>query len=378
MKNVRADYMQWAKQHPRARWDLCGSNLLSCSLDDLPEAVGDVQINGSNDEGYGPLIDAIAARYDVRPEQVATGTGTSGVNFLACAALLDAGDEVLVETPGYDPLFAAPRLLGARVVLFERPFEEAYALDPGRVARVITDRTRLIVITNLHNPSGVRASDEALAEVGRIAERVGAYVLVDEVYIDSAFDSPTAAGGAQAQSPHLGTAGSGRHCAASLGERFITTNSLTKSYGLSGLRCGWALASPDVAERIRRARDIVDGTGVFPAERMAVVAFAHLDRLAARARAILEPNLALVRRFLGDRAGLQYVPPAGGTVLFPRLRDSDDASPLVERLLREAEVGVVPGRFFQAPAHFRLAFGGPRDTLERGLEAIGRLLDRMP
>ena len=365
MKKIRAEYMQWAKQHEHARWDLCGSNLLACSLEDLPEAAAALQLNGPNDEGYRPLVDAIAQRYGVAARQVATGTGTSGVNFLACAALLDAGDDVLVETPGYDPLFAAPRMLGAHVVLYPRRFEDGYALDPDGVARALTDRTRLIVVTNLHNPSGVRASEDALAEIGRLAERAGAYVLVDEVYLDSAFDSG------------LRPPESGPRSAALLGDRFVATNSLTKSYGLAGLRCGWALASPDVAERIRRARDIVDGTGVFPSERMSVVAFEHLDRLAARAHSILEPNFALVRAFLDARSDLEYVPPAGGTVVFPRFREQPDASALVERLFEEEQVGVVPGRFFQSPAHFRLAFGGPRDTLEAGLERIGRLLDRM-
>ena len=99
MKNVRAVYMQWAKQHAHARWDLCGSNLLPCSLDDLPEATASLQLNGSNDDGHAPLVEAIARRYGVGVARVATGTGTSGVNFLACAALLDAGDEVLHSWP---------------------------------------------------------------------------------------------------------------------------------------------------------------------------------------------------------------------------------------------------------------------------------------
>jgi hypothetical protein len=231
----------------------------------------------------------------------------------------------------------------------------------------------------------VRASDEALAAVGRLAERAGAHVLVDEVYLDSAFadlgprtpDAGHRTSDTGRRTSDLRTSDFGRRPSASLGAQFISTSSLTKSYGLAGLRCGWALASPEVAERVRRARDIVDGTGVFPAERMAVVAFEHLDRLAARARAILEPNFTLVRRFLDGRREIEYVPPAGGTVVFPRPRGQGDAAPFIERLFREQEVGVVPGRFFQAPAHFRLAFGGPRETLECGLERIGRLLDRM-
>ncbi len=363
MKNIRAEYMQWAKQHPHARFDLCGSNLLPCALEDLPEAAAALQLNGPNDDGYEPLVEAIAARYGVGVDRVATGTGTSGVNFLACAALLDAGDDVLVETPGYDPLFAVPRLLGARVAYFPRRFEDGYGLDPEAVERTLTDRTRLIVITNLHNPSGVRASEDALTAVGRLADRAGAYVLVDEVYLASAFGE--------------GSSGERLATAAALGDRFVVTNSLTKSYGLAGLRCGWAIASPDVAERIRRARDIVDGTGVFPSERMSVVAFEHLDRLAARARTILERNFALVRRFLDSRRELEYVPPAGGTVVFPRLRTQADAGTFIDRLFEEEQVGVVPGHFFQAPAHFRLAFGGPREILECGLARIGALLDRL-
>jgi aspartate/methionine/tyrosine aminotransferase len=157
---------------------------------------------------------------------------------------------------------------------------------------------------------------------------------------------------------------------------FITTSSLTKSYGLAGLRCGWVMASPEVTERVYRARDIVDGTGVFPAEKLSLLAFSHLDRLAARARAVLDPNLALVRSFLGSRPDLAWVEPGGGTTVFPRLRHADDASPLVDRLARQHDTGVVPGSFFQSPAHFRLGFCGTREVLEEGLTRLGRALDQ--
>ena len=116
---------------------------------------------------------------------IATAPGTSGANFLVFVALLQGGGDVLVEQPGYDPLMGAAAVLGARVTRFERRFEDGYRLDPDAVRRAITPRTRLVVITNLHNPSGVLASDEDLDEVGRIADGVGAKVLVDEVYLDS-------------------------------------------------------------------------------------------------------------------------------------------------------------------------------------------------
>jgi aspartate/methionine/tyrosine aminotransferase len=125
---------------------------------------------------------------------------------------------------------------------------------------------------------------------------------------------------------------------------------------------------------VRRARDVVDGTGAFPAEKMAAVAFAHLDRLAARARTILGQNRAAVRAFLGSREELEWVEPDGGSVVFPRLRGVADAGPFVNRLLSDHDTAVVPGRFFEAPAHFRIAFGGNPKTIAGGLARIGRAL----
>ena len=356
MTSSFAPYMQWAKQHARPTWNLAGSNVLACTLDDLPGAREAIELAGDNDNGYRPLVEAIAARYGVSPDMVAPGQGTSGANFLVYLALVQPGDEVLVERPGYDPLMGAVERLGGRVARFERRFVEGSRLDPGVVRGALTPRTRLIVVTNTHNPTGVLATAEDLDEVGRLAESVGAHVLVDEVYLDS-------------------VPGPARRPAASRSPVFITTSSLTKSYGLSGLRCGWVIAAPEVAERVYRARDIVDGTGSFPAERLSLLAFQHLDVLAARARSILDPNLAIVRAFLASRPELEWVQPDGGTTVFPRLRGAADASSFVDRLASEHDTGIVPGRFFQAPAHFRLGFCGRREVLEEGLRRVGRVLD---
>jgi aspartate/methionine/tyrosine aminotransferase len=351
-----APYMEWAKTRPRPTWDLAGSNLLGCTNEDLPEALGVVEFGGDNQEGYIPLVEAIASRYGVDPGRVALATGASGANFLVCAALLEPGDTVLVERPGYDPLMAAAAMMGATVTRFERRFEDRYALDPDAVRAAVTPATRLIILTNSHNPSGVTVSPDALEEVGHIAAIAGARVLVDEVYLEVGLQ--------HAVRP-----------AATRSDVFITTNSLTKAYGLPGLRCGWVLASPDVARRVRRARDVVDGTGAFPAEQMAAIAFAHLDRLAARARAILQRNVAAVRAFLGSREELEWVEPDGGSVVFPRLKGVADAEPFVARLLSGHQTAVVPGRFFEAPAHFRIAFGGKPEIVAGGLKRIGLALE---
>jgi aspartate/methionine/tyrosine aminotransferase len=355
-----APYLEWAKGRPSPTFDLAGSNILACSIDDLPGARDAVALEGRNDDGYAPLIQSIAARYDVPAGRITTAQGTSGANFLVCAALLEPGDDVLVETPGYDPLIGTPRLLSARVNRFTRDFTNGYAVDPDAVRRAMTPRTRLIILSSPHNPSGVVTDQAALNEIGRIAAEYGAHVLVDEVYLDAVMLSP---GGPR-----------GKRTATAHEDALIRTNSLTKAYGLSGLRCGWIISSPDVAERIRRARDVVDGSGSIVAERLGALAFAHLDRLRQRTAALLEINTRLMREFLQSRAELEWIP-AGGTVLFPRLRGVDDVFAFAERLLTERETAVVPGRFFQAPAHFRVGLGGATDALRGGLAALGAALD---
>jgi aspartate/methionine/tyrosine aminotransferase len=350
-----SSYMHWAKTRPAARFDLAISNVVACSIDDLPGAADALALTGDNDNGYGPLVECIAQRYGVTADQVATAQGTSGANFLVCAALLSPRDDVLVERPGYEPLVAAARLLGANVARYERTFEDGYRLDPERVADAMTPRTKLVIVTSPHNPTGAIVDAVDLQEVGRIAARRGAQVLVDEVYLDST--------------------GKATPPAARQGAPFISTSSLTKSYGLSGLRCGWTLSSPDLAERLRRARDVVDGTGSIVAERLSVLAFRHLDMLMARTRELLTTNGALMQAFLQSRQDLEYIPPRGGTVVFPRIRGVEDTAAFAQRLLADYETAVVPGRFFDAPGHIRVGFSGATDRLSEGLERLRAALD---
>jgi aspartate/methionine/tyrosine aminotransferase len=356
-----APYVQWATVRTPARFDLAGSSVRACTIDDLEGARDAIALTGGNDEGYPPLINAIGAQYGVPPAHVTTAQGASGANFLVCAALLDSGDEVVVERPGYDAFAGAAHLLGARTTVFDRDFNAGFALDPERVSRVITPRTRLIIITSPNNPTGVVSSPEALDEVGRIAAANGAHVLVDEVYLDAA------------RGPDAGAL---VRTNARRDDHFISTSSLNKSYGLSGLRAGWILSSPAIADRLRRVRDLIHGSPPIVTDRLAALAFSQIDRLIARSRALLDENGAIVRGFLESRPELEWIDPGGGTVVFPRIAGVTDSRRFVEQLLIQRETAVVPGHFFGAPAHFRLGFGGPSATLRSGLEAIAAALAR--
>jgi len=352
--------MRWAKIRPRVTYDLASSGLSAVTTTELlggAYAKDAFDISGPNDEGLIPLRDAIAKRYGMSRESVAMAPGASGANFLTLLALLHPGNDVLIEQPAYDPLIGAARAAGANVIHFERRWDNGFALDPAAIRSALTPATRVIVISNAHNPSGALAGRDVLEQIGVMAAANGAVVLVDEVYAEAQHD---------ASAPP--------ETAATLGDAFVATNSLTKAYGLAGLRCGWVLAAPDVAERVRIARDIVDGSGPFVAERLALTAFSNVDRLRERARSILEMNFALLRSMVESNPKLEWVAPVAGTTAFPRVRDVADTSAFVDRLISEHDTIVVPGRYFQAPEHIRVSFGGKPDMFKEGLSRLDRAL----
>ena len=184
-------YIEWAKLESSARVNLAASGLPHVSVDEIggwPAATR--ALNGPNGYGYAPLLDRIATHHGVQPAQVVTATGCSMANLLALAALISPGDEVLIERPTYDPLLLAASHLGARINRFERRAADGFAVDVEAVIAAITPRTRVIVLANLHNPSSQLTPNDILARIGEAATRVGARVLVDEVYLDTVFDQP--------------------------------------------------------------------------------------------------------------------------------------------------------------------------------------------
>jgi aspartate/methionine/tyrosine aminotransferase len=348
-------YMHWAKTQSQAPYNLATSGVMPYPLERLRVELSDLELSGATFYGYPPLQQAIAAKCRVSADSVVAANGTSMANFLALATLIAPGDEVLIEQPTYELLVSAALYLGAKVNRFTRPARNGFQLDPAEVARAITPRTKLIIVTNMHNPSNAYTHDETISQIGDIAAHTGALVLVDEVYLDAAF----------ARAPQT---------AFHLGEHFISTSSLTKVYGLSGLRCGWILAAPALAERMWRLNDLFGVAQPHVAERLSCLAFARLPEIAAHSRALLERNRVLANRFFETRTDLEVDPITDGMIAFPRLRRGSVEDLCV--LLREKyETSLVPGRFFEMPEHFRLSIGGDTKMLSGGLERLGAALD---
>jgi aspartate/methionine/tyrosine aminotransferase len=356
MTDKQSTFMHWAKTRPKLKYDLALSGILNLPFAELNVKLEDLELHGDNAYGYRPLVEALATHCKISPEYVVTiSGGTSMANHLAMAALLEHGDEVLIEQPTYEPILAVAEYLGARIKRFPRPFENEYKIDINSVAEAITARTRLIALTNLHNPSSVLVSDAMLRQIGKLASNVGARVLVDEVYLEAMFED------APPSSVHLGP-------------EFVVTSSLTKGYGLSGLRCGWVLAEPALAEKMRRLNDIFGAVGPHPMERMSVVALTKLSKIAARVKRILEANRSALNQFFDARDDVDVVRTDFGTTSFPRLRNGNTEK-LCSLLQEKYDTAVVPGRFFESPQHIRIGICCGPKMFEAGIERLGKALN---
>src|SRR5438445_3805076 len=354
MTHKHSDYMHWSKTQSRARFNLATSGVAPFPLRQLPVHLETLEINGYDGYGYPPLQKAVATHHGVDPECVVEAAGTSMANHLAMAAILEPGDEVLIEHPAYGPILDVAQYLHANVKRFARTDETGWVVNPGEILRAITPRTRLIVITNLHNPTSALTPDSVLREVGDIARSIGALVLVDEVYLDAVYE----------RTPRTSFR---------LGPEFVVTSSLTKVYGVSGLRCGWILAQPELAWKMRRLNDLYSATPVFPGQLLSVAAFKPLDVLREKARRIVEADRELFREFLKQQSALSAVATEWGTTSFPRLVNGN-ADALLDRLRTEFDTSAVPGRFFEMPDHFRIGMGVNTEMFAEGLNRISRAL----
>src|SRR5207237_2463228 len=324
----------------------------------------ELEITAPGNYGYAPLERRLAEHAGVPEECVVAAAGTSMANHLAMAALLDPGDEVLIEQPAYGPLLDVANYRSVPIKCLPRRFEARFSIGLEELQRAISTSTRLIVLTNLHNPSVALLSAEMLQAVGKVAHRARVRVLVDEVYLEMLFGKPA---------PFCFPIG---NAIAGVSENpFIVTSSLTKVYGLSGLRCGWILAAPELARRMWLLNDLFAATGAHPAERLSVMALNHLEQFRERARELLTANRALLDSFLDSRRDLECFRPPAGTVVFPRLAHGREPEAFFKLLREKYDTTVVPGSFFEMPRHFRIGIGGDTDTLRAGLERLSAALD---
>ena len=326
------------------------------------EAALDTTLGYGQSNGSALLRERIAALYaDAGVEHVVVTNGSAESNFVAAWRLIEPGDGVAVLSPTYMQVPGLADGLGAAVRRVPLHEERRWQPDPDEITSAIDDGTRLVVVTNPQNPTGVRLTDAALDAVLDAAARVGAWVLADEVYAGAEPEGD--------RTPSL----FGRY------ERVIVTGSLSKAYGLPGLRIGWAVSPADLTEDLWARKDY---TTIAPGpltDGLAALALSDAvrPRVVERARALIRENLRVVRDWI-DHVGCVIQPEHdAGAVCFPRYDLPIDSLDLAERLRVEEDVLIVPGAHFEMGPFLRIGFGIERGELERALDRVGAFMRRL-
>jgi aspartate/methionine/tyrosine aminotransferase len=343
------------------RYNLSESSIRDRTVSDLGLTVPNLTLLYGEHRGGQRLRELIVAD---QPELTAgdvlfTG-GAATALFIVSTSLLGASDHLVVVRPNYATNLETPRAIGCSISFIDLQFEAEFRLDFEKLAAQITPQTRLVSVTCPHNPSGVMLTAEELRRLVALTEAHGCYLLVDETYRDLSYDGPLP-------------------LAATLGRHVISVSSLSKAYGIPGIRSGWLICrDPKLQEMFLAAKEQISICGSVIDEWIA-------EQVLARRASLLEPTLAemrerrrLVGEWLEQEPLLEYARPQGGVVCFPHMRAEPPGgtAAFYRRLLETHGTYVGPGHWFEmSDSFFRLGYGWPtRGELEAGLEAISRAL----
>lgn len=349
----------WLAEHEeRVKFLLAHSGVKSVTL---REVGVDPDSLAKGDLGYGPLpaspalIAKVAGIYGFREEQVLITLAGSEADLLGIWANVKPGDTVVVENPTYPPLRAVPKALGCKVVLHQRAMKNNFKLDFAKLDAQLKG-AKLFVMTNLNNPAGMGTSRRELEELHVMAEKRKCMVLVDEAFRELARDALPVA--------------------ASLGPRFLSTTSLTKCYGLAGLRTGWLLGDEKVVARARVAKTHTSIGQPALEQRIAIAALDRRDVLLKRAAQIRDENFAKAKAWMQGHALLTWVEPEGGLFGFPMLPKGVDDMHFGRTLAQDRNTLIAPGSLQGLKGHFRLGLGGDPAAFTSGLRNLDEVLAR--
>lgn len=351
-------------------YDTIDCNLAESSMRD--RVLGDLEMNVDigktillygDHRGHPKLRALLAEEGKCAPEQVLLTPGAAGALFMVSTTLLAPGDHLVVLRPNYATNIETPRAIGCDISFVDLTFERGWKYDAGDIARAMTPKTKLVSITTPHNPTGTVLDRAALQAIVKLVEERGAHLLVDETYRD------------------LSTVSSAQPYATALSERVISVASLSKAYGLPGLRLGWLLTRDRALnEKLLAAKEQIFICGAVLDEEIAYQVYrrrpAELPRIAKE----VARGKSAVRDWIAKEPRMEWVEPMGGVVCFPRIAQDSrvDVKRFYEVLTGELKTWVGPGHWFeQDDRYMRIGFGWAASAeLERGLQNVSTALAR--
>ncbi len=355
--------IEWLSDKEDIDYNLASSTVPELTISDLTDGVDNSSPLGYGDGSYTEeLKSRIARYYSLTKSDVssALAPGAQSANYLSFKSLLGQDDHVIVEDPTYLPLQIVPDSLGCEVEILERRHEDGFKLDMETLKERFTSRTKLLVLSNPHNPSGVYLEDQ-MKQVQQFLEDKDAYLLVDEIFRDFNEDSTSAL---------------------SLGDNVIVTSSLSKVYGLGGLRMGWAASkNEELIQSVEGLKRFVYPSEPVLSKKLALDAMDDISTLVERAREMAEKGRALVEGWIKGTNSVEWVKPGPGIISFPRLNIDVTGEELAERA-REEGILVSPGSYFTRrdmggnyDDHIRLTFGKEFGTVAQGVQKLSTVID---
>ncbi len=326
---------------------------------DVRERIEDLVLTYDETPGTAELRGRLAKLYSVGPGDVLVTSGAIEANYLIFRTLLKPTDVVVSMFPSYQQLYSVAQMLGCEVRTWKLDRSHGYEPDLQELRPLIDERVKLIVLNTPHNPTGASLSEADLRTIVGWAEKVGAYVLVDETYHGVTLregDRPTP-------------------FARGLSNRAISVSTTSKNLGLAGLRIGWIVSTPEIIEACWSYRDYVSISCSRLSDVLACVALDIREQLLDRCRALARRNLAVLEDFMACHSEVvEWIPPRAGLLAFPRLRRETDSRAFCRGLLDKQSVLLVPGWAFETEGHFRIGFGEGQDVFDPGLERLGSYL----
>jgi aspartate/methionine/tyrosine aminotransferase len=341
--------------------DMSESGVRPVSLRELGEMGLDLDellsmpLGYSQSNGTIPLRESLAEIYPgATPDHIEVTNGTSEANYLLALALINPGDEVAFEVPNYMQYGGVPRSLGATVRRFTLEIDRGWEPNWDEFEQAVNEKTRLVYLSNPNNPSGSVLSHEAMQRIVARCEKVGAYLLADEVYL-----------------------GAEIHCERTrsfwgMSDRVIVTSGLSKTYGIPGVRIGWIVGPSDVIADCWTQHDYLTIGPNKISDVVARVAVENRDKLYARTRSILQQNLPIMRDWAHGFDGfLTFREPKAGALCLVQYHSATPSYELAERIREKHSVLIVPGAHLGLEGYLRLWLGGKVEFLAEGLRRVG-------
>lgn len=330
------------------------------AADTLREDLLALPLSYSEARGTEALRSIIADTYKrASADDILVTTGAIEANFLLFSALVQPGDHVVAVSPAYQQLHSVPRALGADVGLWSVVRGDEFAYDLDVLESMVTDQTKLIVINTPHNPTGATLNDEQLDRVVEIADKVGAWILSDEAY--RWLEIP---GGEKLPDPLHD-----RY------ERAISVGTVSKPFGVPGLRIGWFTANGEIAQKAWGIRDYVSLSPARLSDRIAQTVIAEREHLLQRNAGIISENMETATAWFEEHSDLvSWTAPRGGLLAMMRYHLPIPSSQLADRLAEEKRVMLAPGSAFGIEHYLRIGIGQRPDLFRKGLDATAELL----